>query len=134
MGLKKIIFGEKMPDKDDPKYKEKYEKDVEAGKSFAKALRLDKGAACIQRFATNHSKLFLALVFAFVLFSVGLNLYRMSTAVRHQTTHSSAIERQEMELKMNRHHPPKQMQFEDSPIKNSNNTNNIEKYEVYRKD
>jgi hypothetical protein len=134
MGLKKIIFGEKMPDKDDPKYKEKYEKDVEAGKSFAQALRLDKGAACIQRFATNHSKLFLALVFAFVLFSVGLNLYRMSTAVRHQPTHSSAVERQEKELKMRRHHPPKQMQLQDSRIENSNNSYKIEEYEAYRKD
>ena len=25
---KNIILGEKMPDKDDPKYREKYEKDV----------------------------------------------------------------------------------------------------------
>ena len=48
MGFKKILFGEKVPDKDDPKYKERYEKDVAAGKNFAKALHLDKGAACVQ--------------------------------------------------------------------------------------
>ena len=28
MGFKKILFGEKVPDKDDPKYKERYERDV----------------------------------------------------------------------------------------------------------
>lgn len=31
MGWKKMIFGEKMPDKNDPKYKERYEKEVAAG-------------------------------------------------------------------------------------------------------
>ena len=27
-GFKKMLFGEKMPDKQDPKYKERYERDV----------------------------------------------------------------------------------------------------------
>ena len=67
MGFKKILFGEKVPDKDDPNYKERYERDVAAGKSFAHALHLDKGAACVQRFASRHTKLFLAIIFAFVL-------------------------------------------------------------------
>ena len=44
MGWKKLIFGEKMPDKDDPKYKERYERDVAAGRKFAKTLRIDKAA------------------------------------------------------------------------------------------
>ena len=29
-GFKKMLFGEKMPDKQDPKYKERYERDVAA--------------------------------------------------------------------------------------------------------
>lgn len=128
MGLKKIILGEKMPDKDDPQYKEKYEKGVEAGKSFAQALRLDKGAACIQRLATKHSKLFLALVFAFVLFSVGLNLYRMSTAVRQRPVRTSAVERQEKELKMKRHRQQKQNQ--ENLEQMTNITNNPAAYET----
>ena len=37
MGIKKIILGEPMPDKNDPKYKQKYERDVEAGRKFANA-------------------------------------------------------------------------------------------------
>ena len=31
MGWKKLIFGEKMPDKNDPKYRKQYEKEVDAG-------------------------------------------------------------------------------------------------------
>ena len=30
-GFKRLLFGEKMPDKDDPKYKARYEKEVETG-------------------------------------------------------------------------------------------------------
>ena len=44
-GFKKMLFGEKMPDKQDPKYKERYERDVAAGRKFAKTLRIDKAAA-----------------------------------------------------------------------------------------
>ena len=79
MEVKKMIFGEKVPDKDNPKYKEKHENTVEAGKNFAKAVKLDKLAMNVQRFASGHPKLFLVVIFAFVLFSIGLNLYRMST-------------------------------------------------------
>lgn len=79
MEVKKMIFGEKIPDKDDPGYKEKHEKTVEAGKNFAKAVKLDKVAMKVQGFASGHPKLFLAFIFGFVLFSIGLNLYRMST-------------------------------------------------------
>ena len=32
---KKFIMGEKMPDKDDPQYKERYEKDVDAGRRLS---------------------------------------------------------------------------------------------------
>ena len=84
MEVKKMIFGEKIPDKDDPGYKEKHEKTVEAGKNFAKAVKLDKVAMKVQGFASGHPKLFLAFIFGFVLFSIGLNLYRMSTRVCHK--------------------------------------------------
>lgn len=41
-GFKKMLFGEKMPDKQDPKYKERYERDVAAGRKFAKHFALTK--------------------------------------------------------------------------------------------
>ena len=54
MSWKKMIFGEKMPDKDDPKYKERYEREVAAGRKAARLLRLDKAAGGVQRFACKH--------------------------------------------------------------------------------
>lgn len=107
MEIKKIIFGEKVPDKDDPQYKERHEKGVEAGKTFAQTLRLDKATAKVQSFASAYPKLFLCIIFGFVLFSVGLNLYRMSNAVTYRNKPSSAVERQEKELHFNRHHGKK---------------------------
>ena len=44
-GFRRMLFGEKMPDKNDPKYKERYERDVDAGRRFAKATRIDKAVA-----------------------------------------------------------------------------------------
>lgn len=52
-GFRRMLFGEKMPDKNDPQYKERYERDVNAGRKFAQATRLDKLAAKIQGFATG---------------------------------------------------------------------------------
>ena len=51
MSWKKMVFGEKMPDKDDPKYKERYKKEVAAGRKAARLLKLDKAAGGVQRFA-----------------------------------------------------------------------------------
>ena len=40
MGFKRLFFGEPMPDKNDPRYRERYERDVEAGRKFADATGL----------------------------------------------------------------------------------------------
>ena len=77
-GFKQMLIGEKMPDKDDPKYKERYERDVRAGRKFAKMCRIDKAAAKVQRFADLHKTLFLVIVFGFVGVSFSFNIYRMA--------------------------------------------------------
>ena len=59
---KNIIIGEKMPDRDDPKYRDRYEKDVEAGRKFARATRIDRLAGHVQRFAEKHRGVFLTIV------------------------------------------------------------------------
>lgn len=81
MGWKKLIFGEKMPDKDDPKYKERYEKEVEAGRKTCRFLRLDKAAAAIQRFATGNPKCFLTIVFSVVIFCFSYNIWTICRVV-----------------------------------------------------
>ena len=97
--LKRMIFGQKMPDKNDPNYKEKYEKDVEAGRRFARFTRLDRLTGHIQRFANRHTKLFLAIVFAVVISCFVVNLRNISKAYKHQTQQKSATELQEQRLR-----------------------------------
>ena len=56
-GFRRMLFGEKMPDKNDPKYKERYERDVDAGRRFAKATRIDKAVAKVQGFAVSRHRI-----------------------------------------------------------------------------
>ncbi|MCD8395356.1 MAG: hypothetical protein LUC85_11120 [Bacteroidales bacterium] len=81
MSWKKLILGEKMPDKDDPKYAERREKELEAGRKTCKWLRLDKAAYAIQSFASAKPKLFLSLVFGMVIFCFGYNIYCLARLV-----------------------------------------------------
>ena len=101
MGWKKLIFGEKMPDKDDPKYEKRYKKEVEAGRKAARFLRIDKMAGCTQRFACKHPKWFLGIVFGIVLGCLALNVYRMVSVciLPDNGRHATATERQEILLK-----------------------------------
>ena len=48
MGWKKLFVGEKMPDKDDPKYKQRYENELNAGRKFARMMKLDVLAGMVQ--------------------------------------------------------------------------------------
>ena len=86
-GIKRMLFGEKMPDKNDPQYKERYQREVKAGRKFAQTLKIDKAAAHVQRF--------LVIVFGFVALSFGFNIYRMARVYNHKQSSISAIERQD---------------------------------------
>lgn len=90
MGWKKMFIGEKMPDKDDPQYRQRYETEVKAGRKFAKTMKLDVLAAKVQLFANDHKLLFLYLVFGFIIFCFGLNIYRMVVVYSHQQSRQSA--------------------------------------------
>jgi len=102
MGWKKFILGEKMPDKDDPKYKQRYEDEVNAGRKFAQMTKIDKVAGKIQHFAIGHQKAFLIVVFGFIALSFSLNIYRMAHVWSNQQEGMTATERQE-EMVKNRH-------------------------------
>ena len=78
--LRKMILGGKMPSKDDPKYRETYERDVEAGRKFAKRTRLDRLVGHIQKFADRHSGLFLGIVLAIVVGCFVINAYHFTKA------------------------------------------------------
>lgn len=105
MSWKKMIIGEKMPDKDDPKYRKRYESEVEAGRKTAKVLKIDKAASGVQRFACKHPKWFLTIVFTIVVGCLTFNIYRMVAVSRMQNTeqHATATEQQEKLLKQKLH-------------------------------
>lgn len=105
MSWKKMIIGEKMPDKDDPKYRKRYESEVEAGRKTAKVLKIDKAASGVQRFACKHPKCFLAIVFTIVVSCLTFNIYRMVAVGRMQKTEqpATATEQQEKLLKQKLH-------------------------------
>ena len=106
MGWKKMIMGEQMPDKNDPKYKERYEREVAAGRKFAKAAKFDSLAADVQGFANGHKKLFLAIVFGLVILSFSFNLVQMVRICNRQQTEKqkvTAIKHQEHLLRSNNH-------------------------------
>ena len=98
-GISRMLVGEDMPDKNDPKYKERYEKEVATGRKFAKTTRIDRAAAKVQGFANAHKTLFLVIVFGFVATCFGINIYRMVRYYGHRTEAKSAIERQEGSMK-----------------------------------
>ena len=97
-----MLVGEKMPDKDDPKYRQRYEEEVKAGRRFARTLKLDVLAVKVQQFANNHKRLFLALVFGFILLCFGFNIYTMVMVYNHQQSTQSATERQEQLMRQRR--------------------------------
>lgn len=101
MNIKKVILGEKMPDKEDPKYKERYEREVEAGRKAARFLKLDKAAFHLQKWAQKHSGLFFFLVLLFVVATLFLNIYRIATATRTPRPTVTAVQKQEEKLRKN---------------------------------
>lgn len=76
MGFKRFFVGEPMPDKDDPKYKERYERDKAAGARFAQATGISWLAARVALWATEHKKAFLIITFGFVLGCFAFNALR----------------------------------------------------------
>ena len=98
-GFRRMLFGEKMPDRNDPKYKERYERDIDAGRRFAKATRIDKAAAKVQGLANMHRTLFLVIVFGFAICGLTWNIYRLTVVYRHHPTRRTATEMQDSVLR-----------------------------------
>lgn len=98
--LRKMILGEKMPERDDPAYRERYERDVESGRRFCRRMRLDRLAGRVQCFASRHGTLFLAMVFTLIASCVALNVRRMAAVLHRQPAQQtqSVVERQEQML------------------------------------
>ena len=88
-----------MPDKEDPQYKERYEKEVETGRKFARWSGIDRFASRIQQFANGHRTLFLAIVFGTVICSFTFNASRFAMVYKAKKQNVTATQRQEDVLK-----------------------------------
>ena len=77
MSIKKMFVGEKMPDMNDPKYRERYEREVNYGRRFADKTGISWMARKLQHIADNHRCGFLIVVFGIVLLCFVFNICRM---------------------------------------------------------
>jgi len=93
--IKRMIFGENIPSRLDPKYKDRYEKDLENGRRFARITRLDKLMGHIQCFANRRRRLSLVIVFAIILSCLIVNIYHLTLAFRSCGEHHSASQIQQ---------------------------------------
>lgn len=95
-----MIMGEPMPDKNDPKYKDRYEREVEAGRQFADKTGMNRLAMKIQIWANGHRKAFLALVFGIVIGCFALNIIGMVRSYNASKKHrSTAVEQVDSALR-----------------------------------
>ena len=94
-----MLFCEKMPDKDDPQYKDRYEREVAAGRKFAQVTRIDRAAAKVQGFANAHRMLFLVIIFGFAIGGFVWNIYRLTVAYNYSHTTRTATEMQDSVLR-----------------------------------
>lgn len=124
MNIKKILFGEKTPDRDDPNYQKLREQSEAAGLKISKILHLDKAAAAVQMFAERHRTLFFGFLLALSIIIASAQIRRIHHAWQHRHDYSSAVVRQREELHFNRHHAPSNEQIDNSNVKILENQDN----------
>ena len=120
MGWKKLILGEPMPDKNDPKYKDRYEKEVATGRKVADKLHLSTPFIKAQEFANKFPAAFLAIVFGFVIICLCLNIYRMAEAYHNrpqERTTATEVQERLIRAKREAHH----ITIDNKPNKNDTN-------------
>lgn len=72
--LNRMIFGEPMPDKNDPKYKERYEREKELGARFAEKVGINYLAVKLHTWGNAHKKAFIAIFIGLPLLLLCCNL------------------------------------------------------------
>lgn len=90
-----MIKGEEMPDKNDPKYRERYEREVEAGRKFAEKSGINWLVVKVTTWAMKHKVAFLAIVFGVVLSCLAMNIIGM---IRHMKAENNRRQTTAVEL------------------------------------
>ena len=92
MSLRRILLGEPVPSKDDPKYKERYERDKAAGEAFARYTGLTALSGWIYRHANAHKVSFLVIVFGLVVLLFIINACRLIRSFHGKPSRGVAVE------------------------------------------
>ncbi len=99
-GFRRLLVGEAMPDKEDPKYKDRYLREVAAGTRFAEATGLAWLLRHYTSWAERHKELFFVIILSLMfLFAIG-NVYRLCTysPSSREVSAGSAVARQDSVL------------------------------------
>ncbi|MBQ3827007.1 MAG: hypothetical protein II812_02500 [Prevotella sp.] len=81
MGFKKLFFGERMPDRDDPRYQELHQRSYNAGRRFGESIGLPWLGEKIYLVTSRHKKLFFISLFSGIIFFLCLKTYSFVRAV-----------------------------------------------------
>ena len=81
-----MVLGEQMPSKDDPRSKERYETEKQAGMKFAKKSGINYLAARLQMIANKHRIGFSATVFAIGIGGFTINVVNLVKSYKQRNT------------------------------------------------
>ena len=115
--IKRIIKGEPMPDMNDPKNRERREREINAGRKFALKTGIARLAACVQRFAENNRVLFMTLAFSIVIGCFTFNVVMLVRMSRRGTVSGIAVQDSLIRQKKNINNPQTLMHYEYIPSK-----------------
>ena len=119
-------MGEPMPDKNDPKYKERYEREKEYGRRFGQAIGLGWLGAKIRLVATKHQKAFYIGCLAVMIFLTILSVGRLFKVLfyHHPSSRPVVIERVDsaMRPRLDKEHERRLI-----PVDKHNNTERYDK-------
>ena len=99
MNIKKLVFGEKCPDMDDPKLSKQRKEFNSYGEKFGKLIRLDKLAGWLQTQWQVNPRRFVAVFLGIMSIMFFWNIYRLVyITANYPYTQSSAVQRVEKEM------------------------------------
>lgn len=99
MNIKKLIFGEKCPDMDDPKLSKQRKEFNSYGEKFGRLIRLDKLAGWLQIQWQINPKRFVAVFLGILSIMFFWNIYRLAyISVNYSPNQASAVHRVEKEM------------------------------------
>ena len=94
-GFKRVVVGESMPDKDDPKYRARYEREVAAGRRFGEMVGIARFGGWLCRVADRHRKWTVGLILCLCMFFFLYNFCHLVVGLGSAGKRANAVEYQD---------------------------------------